>query len=296
MKRLILLAGGILLLFPAAMAQTPDSPAGAAEEPTGVEIRDRAEVGIDSLRRIDAVESDLIRMHGSGDSVVLEVAGFGLTLGRTYMQRNFEQMSRKRFWLGAVSSMEMGFTLLTGIDYRGYAAGQRGFLDQRLGPSFHFSFTVVNLGMALNRSHSWQLNLGLQYTLDNIRLSDNTITLDNEAGRLVPVVLESPADKSKIVYSSLGIPLRANWFPVKRLCVSAVAYSDFLLGADAIYKKPRRKHGISGLRGYQFGVGASVTYRGFGLYGRYSLTPLFDTSEGPECRTFSFGFSWTPGL
>lgn len=48
----------------------------------------------------------------------------------------------------------------------------------------------------------------MQYTLDNYRLSDNTITLGNDGGRVVPVALDEPAGKSKAVTSSLGIPVR----------------------------------------------------------------------------------------
>ena len=140
------------------------------------------------------------------------------------------------------------------------------------------------------------LGLGLQYTLDNIRLADSGITLGNIGGRLVPVALDEPADKSKAVTSSLGIPVRLIYEPVKRLRITAVAYSDFMLGADAIYKKPKEKHSLSGFRAYQFGLGASVAYRGFGLYARYGITPLFKHDAGPDCHTVSFGFAYSLSL
>ena len=133
-------------------------------------------------------------------------------------------------------------------------------------------------------------------SLDNIRLADSGITLGNIGGRLVPVALDEPADKSKAVTSSLGIPVRLIYEPVKRLRITAVAYSDFMLGADAIYKKPKEKHSLSGFRAYQFGLGASVAYRGFGLYARYGITPLFKHDAGPDCHTVSFGFAYSLSL
>ena len=123
----------------------------------------------------------------------------------------------------------------------------------------------MQICLSLNRSRTLSLGLGLQYTLDNIRLADSGITLGNIGGRLVPVALDEPADKSKAVTSSLGIPVRLIYEPVKRLRITAVAYSDFMLGADAIYKKPKEKHSLSGFRAYQFGLGASVAYSGFGF-------------------------------
>ena len=107
--------------------------------------------------------------------------------------------------------------------------------------------------------------------------------------RTVPVALDEPAGKSKAVTSSLGIPVRLTYTPAKHLRITAVAYSDFLLGADAIYKKPKEKNSLSGFRAYQFGVGLSVSYRGFGFFTRYGVTPLFKQHAGPDCHAFSFG-------
>ena len=236
-----------------------------------IETVDRDSLGIDTLRRIDTVDNGLVTLRDGGrdGSMVLEVAGFGLRLGHTPMQKM--EVKSPRVWLNLLSDMEFGFTQLTGVDYSGYAPGEAGFLDQRLGPSFHFSFSVMQICLSLNRSRTLSLGLGLQYTLDNIRLADSGITLGNIGGRLVPVALDEPADKSK-------------------------AYSDFMLGADAIYKKPKEKHSLSGFRAYQFGLGASVAYRGFGLYARYGITPLFKHDAGPDCHTVSFGFAYSLSL
>ena len=44
------------------------------------------------------------------------------------------EVKSPRVWLNLLSDMEFGFTQLTGVDYSGYAPGEAGFLDQRLGP------------------------------------------------------------------------------------------------------------------------------------------------------------------
>lgn len=295
MKRHVLLAGALLLSIAAsATAQTADSLQNrrSAKKPLRIETVHRDSTGIDTLRRIDALNNDLIRLRagGSDGDVILEAGGFGLRLGRTFMQHEMER--RPRFWGEVLSDMQFGFTRLTGVDYSGYDPAAGEFLDQRLGASFHFSFSPVRFCMGLNRSRSLALGVGLQYTLDNIRLTNSSITLGNDDGRLVPVGLDASADKSKIIYSSLGIPLQFS-FSRRGMRVAVTAYTDFLLGADAIYKKPKHRQSLSGFRSVQFGLGASISYCGFGFYVRHTLTPLFREGKGPECRTLSFGFSYS---
>jgi len=112
-----------------------------------------------------------------------------------------------------------------------------------------------------------------------------------EKGRLLPVALDEPADKSKFVTSSLGIPLRLIYKPFKHFQASVIAYSDFGIELTSLHKKPRVEYELSGLRTYQFGVGGTVSYYGIGIFASYGVTPLFKKHAGPECHTFSFGIS-----
>jgi len=286
------------MLFPAAAsAHESDALCGGSAAVVGCDS-----LSADTLRRLDVVDSDLVRLRGGAEQgdVVLEVAGFGITLGRNRSRLSDEAAPRRgslpakrkrRFRLSMFDDIEFGFTALTGLDYSSYAPEQRGFLDQQLWPSFHFSFVPIQIHANLNPKGSRVFSVGLRYSLDNLRLSDNRITVVSEEGRIVPSTLESPAGKSKIVCSYLGIPLRLTWRRLGIFQVSGTIYNDFLLGADAIYKKPKRKHGLSGFRGYQFGLGASVAVRGVGFFVRYSFTPLFRDEEGPDCHACSFGIS-----
>ena len=291
MNKLYAILGVLLLTVSSVSAQKSgtDSRRASSGESVAIETITRDSLGIDTLRRIDAVDNGLLTLRSGGrdGSMMLEVAGFGLRLGQTPMQKMETKLAPFQF--KAITDMELGFTQLTGVDYAGYTPQEEGFLDQKLGSSFHFSFSVVQMRLLLNRSRTLSLGLGLQYTLDNIRFADSGITLDNVGRRLMPVVLDEPADKSKIVTSSLGIPVRLIYEPVRHFRISAVAYSDFMLGADAIYKKPKEKHSLSGFRTYQFGVGVSVSYYGLGFYTRYGITPLFKSGAGPDCHAVSFG-------
>jgi len=145
--------------------------------------------------------------------------------------------------------------------------------------------------VALNRNRTFYFATDLNFAVDNYRLSDAHIRLGYEHGRLLPVALDEPADKSKFVTSSLGIPLRLIYKPFRNFQVSAIAYSDFGIELTSLHKKPKVQYELSGLRTYQFGVGGAVSYSGVGVFVRYGVTPLFKKGGGPECHTLSFGIS-----
>ena len=130
MKKLFVFAGVLLLAFSPVAAQNADSVSfrRADGKPVTIETVDRDSLGIDTLRRIDTVDNGLVTLRDGGrdGSMVLEVAGFGLRLGHTPMQKM--EVKSPRVWLNLLSDMEFGFTQLTGVDYSGYAPGEAGVL------------------------------------------------------------------------------------------------------------------------------------------------------------------------
>ena len=145
------------------------------------------------------------------------------------------------------------------------------------------------MAVRLDKRGKFEFSTGLRYTVDNYRLSDNSVTLSRPDGLIVPVELDEKAGKSKFRTTSLGVPLQFSFDPVRRLRIAVVGYCDFVLGANAIYKKPKVKNSLSGVNPFQFGVGGSVSYGGVGVYVRYGVTSLFKSSAGPACHPLSFG-------
>lgn len=273
MNKRFVFTGIFILLALCASAQATDVPAA------------------DSLRRIGDVDTGPVTMRraADGEGMVLEVAGFGITLGQASGGEKQKVKALPRVCGSFLSGAEMGFNFLTGADYAGYPAEAGDFLDVRGGNSFHFGITPVGLSVALDRKRRFEFSTGLRYTVDNYRLSDNSITLGRDGGMVVPLPLDDKADKSKLRITSLGFPLQFSFDPVKHLRVAVVGYCDFTLGANAIYKKPKEKNSLSGVNPFQFGLGGSVSYRGFGVYVRYGVTSLFKSSAGPVCHPVSFG-------
>ena len=273
MNKRFVFTGIFILLALCASAQATDVPAA------------------DSLRRIGDVDTGPVTMRraADGEGMVLEVAGFGITLGQASGGEKQKVKALPRVCGSFLSGVEMGFNFLTGADYAGYPAEAGDFLDVRGGNSFHFGITPVGLSVALDRKRRFEFSTGLRYTVDNYRLSDNSITLGRDGGMVVPLPLDDKADKSKLRITSLGFPLQFSFDPVRHLRVAVVGYCDFTLGANAIYKKPKEKNSLSGVNPFQFGLGGSVSSRGFGVYVRYGVTSLFKSSAGPVCHPVSFG-------
>lgn len=249
---------------------------------------------VDSLRRIDSVDSDLValRRTADGDELILEVAGFGLTLSPLSEEKMKDRnagVNSPRFNMVALYMTEVGFNIPTGVDYGGYPAGEAGFFDLRGGKSFHLSTTLVGLNCAIGRQRKFAITTGLSYAVDNYRLSDNSITLAHHDGKIIPQKLDGTADKSKLRITSLGVPLHLAYHPVRHLTVSLSGFFDFTMGANSIYKRPKEKSSLSGVNDFRFGVGASVSYYNVGIYLRYGVTPLFKSSVGPKVHPLSIG-------
>lgn len=278
-----------LTLFASAQTTGPEPTAEAGADSMRITTLDRDSLG----QRIEGVDTDLVALRRTtdGDNVVLEVAGFGITLGRAAddVSGKRKEKSYPRVCGLFFDGIEMGFNTLTGLDYAGYPTGSGDFLDIRAGNSFHLGVTPIGLNVDLGRKRKFAFSTGIRYTVDNYRLSDNSITLGRENGMIVPVPLDEKADKSKLRVTSLGIPLQFSCDVVRHLRIAVVGYCDFTLGSNAIYKKPKVKNGISGVNPFQFGLGGSVSYRGVGVYVRYGVTSLFKSDAGPTCHPVSFG-------
>lgn len=256
-------------------------------------ITERTDASLDTLRRIDPSDSEVIRLHETGESgsMLLEIGGFGLTLGRSYEARTWDKFKKRRFALTVASDIELGFTSLTGVKYGHHHEGTPDFLDQTLSSSFHFGFTPIGISMRAGKKNHSHFQLGMQYSVDNIRLSNPTYTVRNADRLLVPVALDEPAKKSKLRYTTLGLVLRYNWRPVDKFRISVSTHYDFLMNSYAITKKPKEKTTLSGFAPFRFGVGTSISYRYVGFFVRYSPSSLFRSSSGLEAQTLSYGFT-----
>lgn len=248
----------------------------------------------DSLERLDPIDTDLlaVRRSAEGEAVVLEVAGFGITLSGSsgdWLQPADPEKPKSRVSPTLLAATEYGYNVLTGVNYGDYPTGSDRFFDLRNGKSFHLSSTLIGLSVELGRARLFKFSTGLRYTIDNFRLANSSITLGNNDGRIVPVALDEKADKSKLRITSLGLPLTFSCRAARHLTVALSGYFDFTMGANAIYKRPKVKASLAGVNTFRLGLGAAIAYHTVGVYVRYSVTPLFEGGAGPEVHPLSIG-------
>ncbi len=262
---------------------TPDN----AEQPTAAPD----EKAVDTPRRIDPSGSGIVQLHEADEEggILLNVGGLGLKLGRSYESKAWDELKKRRFALTFASNIELGFTALTGVTYDHPHETLPDFLDQTIGNSFHFGFMPIGITMRLGQKSRSHLQLGMSYSVDNLRLTNPALTVRNDGQLLVPIALDEPARKSKLRYTNLGFVLRYNWTPIRKLHLGLSTHFDFLMNGCAITKKPKEKTDLSGFAPFRFGVGASVGYRFIGFFVRYTPTSLFKSSSGLQAQTLSYG-------
>lgn len=254
---------------------------------TGVSAQDK------TLAQTEAMRLSTGQKTGE---LLLEVGGYGITFGQGSFSQNLRSANDSksprsvkpvRFGIG-FGRMELGFSMLTTPDYKGYSPQEGDFMDLRVGKSTHFGFRFLNLSVALNRQRNLFFNTGIHLMCDNYTFSDN-ITLQKLDGRIVPVPLDRDYKKSKLATSSLGIPLQLTFIPARKLYVSALVYGDVVYNSHTKVKKPISKARLSGVNEWQCGAGATISYRGFGLYFKYGFTPLFRSGVGPKVHPLTVG-------
>lgn len=142
------------------------------------------------------------------NSIVLEVAGFGITLGQ--MDEGPGQLGksrRVRYYI--LDNFEFGFNRLSGVDYCGYPSESGDFLDLQTSKSFHAAEDLAGIhGPARPSPEDSFLGRIFHGRSTTIGLSDRSITLRNRDGRVVPEALGETAKKSGLTTLSLGVPLR----------------------------------------------------------------------------------------
>lgn len=238
--------------------------------------------------------STVLRRGEKRGELVLAVGGQEITLGapsnRRVKSRSMVEIKKTHFAFG-LSACEFGFSLLSSIDYGGFAPSEEGFMDQKVGKSIHFGWRVLSLDVQLNRARTISLSTGLSVSWDNYRF-DPVWSLDRVDGKIVPVAMEKEMKKSKLATCQLGVPIGIRFVPMRRMELSIYGYGELVTDAWVKVAKPKTKHDLTGLNDFRFGVQVVATYHNVGIYYKQSFTPLFKSNVGPKCSPISVGIAW----
>jgi hypothetical protein len=235
-------------------------------------------------------QTDSIEFRRSGnDDYIISIGGYDILMGQEGpKQKKFKMSCKPKSSLDMFSGMEMGWCNLVGTDYAGYA--QQDFLDCKNGlRSFHFGVDIVKATVALNQSRSLYFVTGVQMNNENYSFT-NHVTLGYENGKIIPIPISSDYKKSKLVTTYFAVPLGFKWDLFRETSLAAYGFGGVLMESYTKYKKPKHKdHGIDGLNPFQYGVGATLSFDDYGIFAKYSTSPLFESGKGPKAYSFSTG-------
>lgn len=254
---------------------------------------DESAAGVDSLQLQQA--SEMLRRGEQRGELVLSFGGQHITLGEAKEKKRHViadssiEIKRHRFSLG-ITGVELGSSLLSGLSYAAYDPAVEGFMDQRVGKSFHIGWRIFDVEFFLNRAQNLSLITGLNVSCDDYCFYSDW-SIEKVGNRIEPIALEGKK-KSKLTTHQMGIPLGLKYRPARKVELTAFLFGELMYYGYTKVKKPKLKTEMRGLNTLRYGVQATATYHNLGVYVKYSLTPLFRSGIGPECYPLSVGIAW----
>lgn len=254
---------------------------------------DESAAGVDSLQLQQA--SEMLRRGEQRGELVLSFGGQHITLGEAKEKKRHViadssiEIKRHRFSLG-FTGIELGSSLLSGLSYAAYDPAVEGFMDQRVGKSFHIGWRLFDVEFFLNRAQNLSLITGLNFSCDDYCFYSDW-SIEKVGNRIEPIALEGKK-KSKLTTHQMGIPLGLKYRPARKVELTAFLFGELMYYGYTKVKKPKLKTEMRGLNTLRYGIQATATYHNWGVYVKYNLSPLFRSGIGPECYPLSVGIAW----
>lgn len=206
---------------------------------------------------------------------------------------------RKGKFNGHWGGFEMGFNGFDKPDYSMYNAADKDFMTLNQVKSMEFDFNFYEMNISLVKSYVGLVS-GMGLSFNSYRF-ENPYTLKRVNELTEPVLLDSEGlSKTKLVTSYLQIPLLLEFqIPVNqnegRVYINAGIVGGVKLGSHTKvqYGETKNKdHSGFNMNSFKYAATARIGYKNIGLFGTYSLTPLFESGKGPDLTPFTIGISF----
>lgn len=281
---------------------TENAAATAKPEPADAEVPaaepQNAEPQAASTERaaVASPDPEIVQLKTDRGELRLEIAGYGITLGNrdadgskagAPSEKPGKKPVKRFHGCFGFTDCEIGIPLLVDTSYGPAWAGEGEFLEPSTRKSFSFGYTLISLRYMLDRRAHWWLSTGIRGNVYDIALSGKQ-TIRYTDGQLHALELDPSTKKSKLSFSSLGIPLMLT-YTVSDFRLSLRASGNLYTSYRAVHKKPKEKYELRGMELWSWNVGGAVTYHNIGVSFDYALTPLFRSGVGPETHLFTFG-------
>ncbi|HAH25343.1 MAG TPA: hypothetical protein DCL77_16575 [Prolixibacteraceae bacterium] len=199
---------------------------------------------------------------------------------------------------GHWEGFEMGFNGFDKADYSMYNAADKDFMSLNQVKSMEFDFNFYELNVGLIKSYVGIVS-GMGLSFNSYRF-ENPYTLKRVNELTEPVLLNSEGlSKTKLVTSYLQVPLLLEFqIPVNqnegRVYINAGIVGGVKLGSHTKVQYGNAKdkdHSGFNMNAFKYAATARIGYKNIGLFGTYSLTPLFESGKGPDLTPFTIGIS-----
>lgn len=205
---------------------------------------------------------------------------------------NNRRKSPDRF-VGHWKVLEFGFNAFDKPDYSNY--NSEDFMKLNQGKSMEWNVNPWQINIGLYKSYIGFVS-GLGFSFNDYRF-ELPYTLVQGDQRTEPVLLDSKnLSKTKLSVSYVQVPLLLEFqVPVNhhdRVFISAGVLGGVKLGSHTKvqYEKTKDKdHSGFNINSFKYAATARIGYKQFGLFGTYTLTPLFEPDKGPKLTPFTIG-------
>lgn len=237
-------------------------------------------------------DTTIVRIGGNDVLVISHGGGTEILWGKD-KDKKHQTEKFKGHWQG----LDLGFNGYTNADYSMYDVDN--FMSVIQEKSYEVGLNAFELNIGLYKSYIG-LVTGMGLAFNDYKF-ENQYTIRRESRGTEPVYLDyTDLVKTKLSVQYLNVPLLVEFqIPVNqnegRLYINAG-----ILGAVKIGSHTKVKHGESkdkdrdgfNINSFKYDATARIGYKGFGLYAKYSLTPLFENGKGPELTPFTLGVSF----
>lgn len=247
----------------------------------------------DTIKKVANQDTTIVRIGEKDIKVIDHNGGTEIIWGK---DKHRKDKSDK--FDGHWSGVDFGFNSFAKTDYSMYNPSDKDFMSLNQGKSLEFDFNFYQFDLGLGKYVGFVSGMG--FSFNNYRF-ENPYTLKRGQQLTEPMALNPEnLSKTKLAVSYLNVPLLLEFqIPMKhhedQLYISGGLIGGVKLGSHTKVKygdkKEKDRSGFN-INSFNYAATARIGYKDFGLFAKYSLTPLFQSGKGPDLTPFTIGISF----
>ena len=202
---------------------------------------------------------------------------------------SYKHKKPRRRYESKVSSAEFGFNHFTTSNYALYP-DHPGFMDMRMGRSFHYAANLFEAGTGIDRMGIIGLSTALRLTWNQL-FFDGPYSITYQDGKLQPVELGDRIEKSKLKTWGVQVPLYLD-LNIKKASISLGGYGGIIISSKTKMKSPKVKDNMRYVNPFEYGLSARLAWDEMSLFVNYPLSNFFEDNRGLDSRMITVGIGF----